>query len=84
MVTVRIWLIHSVLSTAVDWAQEVRPTSSYRPTVFSHSRLPLKADCSSSSRVLLSPDWPIAARMVLLMVRSAVLFAQSASAFQKP
>ena len=82
--TVRIWLIHSVSSTAVGWVQDVRPTSSYRPTVFSHSRLPLNADWSSSRRVLVRPDCAIAARTVLLMVTSAVLFAQSASAFQKP
>jgi len=33
---------------------------------------------------LVRPDWPIAARTVVLMVLRAVLFAQSASEFQKP
>jgi hypothetical protein len=84
VVTVRIWLIHSVRSTAVGWVQEVRPTSSYRPTVFSQRRRPLKVDWSSSRRVLVRPDWPIAARTVLLMVVRAVALAQSASVFQKP
>ncbi len=84
MVTVRIWLIHSVWSEAPGDCQVARPFSSSRPTVFSQSRRPVNAFASSSVRTFESPVCAAAFRTAALIVGSATSLAQSASLDQKP
>ena len=52
--------------------------------MLSQSRRPLNAEDRSSVLALVIPAVPTAPVTVLLIVGSAVAFAQSASAFQKP
>src|SRR5262245_58595072 len=84
VVTVRIWLTHSVVSTAPALCQVATPFSSRRPTVFSQSLRPLRAPWASNRTVLVKPDWVRALRTELLIVTTAVSLAQSASRFQTP
>jgi len=77
--TVRIWLIHSVWSTAPVARQLDRPFSSIRPTVFSHRRRPLNADARSITFTLPAPTSATALLTEALIVLRALLFAQLAS-----
>ena len=84
MDTVRICSIHSVLSTAPALCQVASRCSSSRPTVFSHSRRPLNVAWSSRTLTFVRPVCAAPFFTALLIVGSAVLFAQLASLFQKP
>ena len=52
--------------------------------MFSQSRRPLNAEARLRVREFVMPAWAIAPVTALLIVGSAVAFAQLASAFQKP
>src|SRR5205823_11791125 len=82
-VTVRIWLIHSVLSTAPLPFQDVSPSSSSSPTPFSHRRRLLKADASSIVLMFVRPVADAAPSTAPLIVGSIFSFAYLASLFQK-
>src|SRR3954468_5933845 len=84
VVTVRIWSTHSVLSAAPADRQLERPFSSSSPTLLEHSACPSNAFERSSVLTFARPACAAAAETARLIVGSAVLVAQSASAFQRP
>src|SRR3954462_4818665 len=84
VVAVRICDTHSVRSAAPAERQLDSPTSSSNPSVFSHKRWPTSALRVSSTRPLEIPACTSPFVIVLSSVWTTVLFAQSASRFQRP
>lgn len=79
----RIWLTHSVLSTAVDWVPRGQADLLVGDAGLAQAAA-VEAEDRLSTLALVMPAWVIAPVTVLLIVGSAVPLAQLASLFQKP